>query len=64
MPNDCICEWPDGCDGNGVCYCLRGNGCACGCGCESDCLGCIDCEWDGDDDHEYDYEDDYYDDED
>lgn len=45
MREQCICEWPDGCGGNGVLNCegCGGDLCVCTCGGEAECFGCDEC---------------------
>lgn len=53
MRSDCMCEWPDECDGTGVLHCegCGGDLCVCVCGGECDCDGCEVCEaWEREDD--------------
>lgn len=52
---NCICEWPDGCDGTGTLYCdgCGGDTCVCDCGGEIYCDGCDECLLDEDESEDY-----------
>lgn len=45
-PDDCMCDWPEGCAGLGTLYCsgCGGDLCVCVCGGGLECDGCEDCE--------------------
>lgn len=61
---DCICDWPDSCEGVGTIFCegCGGDQCVCACGGELSCTGCGQCpdddpdDYDGDEDFDPDSE--------